>query len=167
MLNNEQVLIKLSQEFPDFILNNHEEYGMLIIETNREAIREIILYIRDEPSLKIDFFTTLCGLHYPENKSKELGVMYQLHSFEHNYRIRFKVFFSIEDPTCPSIQDIYNAANWQERQEYDFFGINFLNHPNLKRILNVDDMDYFPMRKEFKLEDATRTDKDDTFFGRA
>jgi len=53
-----------------------------------------------------------------------------------------------------------------ERETYDFFGVNFVGHPNLIRILNVDEMDYFPMRKEFPLEDQTRIDKDDEMFGR-
>jgi NADH-quinone oxidoreductase subunit C len=53
-----------------------------------------------------------------------------------------------------------------ERETYDFYGVNFVGHPNLKRILNVDEMDYFPMRKEFPLEDQTRIDKDDEMFGR-
>ena len=58
------------------------------------------------------------------------------------------------------------AANWMERETYDFYGVNFVGHPNLKRILNVEEMDYFPMRKEFPLEDQTRIDKDDEMFGR-
>jgi NADH-quinone oxidoreductase subunit C len=53
-----------------------------------------------------------------------------------------------------------------ERETYDFYGVNFIGHPNLKRILNVDEMDYFPLRKEFPLEDQTRADKDDEMFGR-
>ena len=53
-----------------------------------------------------------------------------------------------------------------ERETYDFYGVNFVGHPNLIRILNVDEMDYFPMRKEFPLEDQTRIDKDDEMFGR-
>lgn len=166
MLTHEIVLSKLKDQFQENIIHVTEEYGMLIVETNRDSIRDIIKFIRDDESLKIDFFTSLCGLHYPDHVAKEFGVMYQFHSLIHNYRIRFKVFFSKEDINCPSIQDIYSAANWQERQEYDFFGIIFTGHPNLKRILNMDEMDYFPMRKEYKLEDATRTDKDDRFFGR-
>jgi NADH-quinone oxidoreductase subunit C len=66
----------------------------------------------------------------------------------------------------PSITPLYSAANWQERETFDFYGIIFNGHPNLKRILNVDEMDYFPLRKEYPLEDGTRTDKDDTYFGR-
>ena len=61
---------------------------------------------------------------------------------------------------------LFPSANWMERQEYDFFGIEFEGHPDLRRILNVDEMDYFPMRKEFRLEDATRDDKEDKYFGR-
>jgi NADH-quinone oxidoreductase subunit C len=53
-----------------------------------------------------------------------------------------------------------------ERETFDFYGVLFEGHPNLTRILNEDSMDYFPMRKEFQLEDATREDKDDRFFGR-
>ncbi len=53
-----------------------------------------------------------------------------------------------------------------ERETYDFFGVIFRGHPNLKRVLNVDSMDYFPMRKEFPLEEGSRKDKDDTMFGR-
>jgi NADH-quinone oxidoreductase subunit C len=61
---------------------------------------------------------------------------------------------------------LFPSANWQERQEYDFFGVQFKGHPDLRRILNMDEMDYFPMRKEYVLEDDTRTDKEDSFFGR-
>jgi NADH-quinone oxidoreductase subunit C len=53
-----------------------------------------------------------------------------------------------------------------ERQEYDFFGVQFDGHPNLTRILNVEDLGVFPLRKEYRMEDGTRTDKDDRFFGR-
>ena len=63
--------------------------------------------------------------------------------------------------------DLFAGANWMERETYDFFGIEFVGHPDLRRILNEDSMDYFPMRKEYALEDATREDKDDRYFGRS
>jgi NADH:ubiquinone oxidoreductase subunit C len=65
-----------------------------------------------------------------------------------------------------TITDLFAGANWMERETYDFYGIEFTGHPDLRRILNMDDMDYFPMRKEYVLEDGTREDKDDRFFGR-
>ena len=65
----------------------------------------------------------MCGLHYPENKGKELGLMYQLHSLPKNLRIRLKIFFDINEPTVPSITFVFSAANWMEREAFDFYGI--------------------------------------------
>jgi NADH-quinone oxidoreductase subunit C len=65
-----------------------------------------------------------------------------------------------------TLTSVFQAANWMERETYDFYGVNFEGHPNLKRILNVDEMTIFPMRKEYPLEDQVRQDKNDTMFGR-
>ena len=80
--------------------------------------------------------------------------------------MRIKVFLAADDVHIPTMTTLYPTANWMERETYDFFGILFDGHPNLKRILNIDEMDYFPMRKEYPLEDATREDKIDALFGR-
>ena len=97
---------------------------------------------------------------------KQIAMMYQLHSLVTNCRLRFKAFTTADDLQFDSLIPVFSAANWMEREAYDFYGFKFKGHPNLKRILNVEDMDYFPMRKEYKIEDETRTDKDDTMFGR-
>jgi NADH-quinone oxidoreductase subunit C len=105
-------------------------------------------------------------VHYPEQKGRELAVVYHLHNLEDNVRLRFKIFTEINQPDIYTATGLFSAANWLERESYDFYGVNFVGHPNLKRILNVDEMDYFPMRKEYPLEDSTRIDKDDEMFGR-
>jgi NADH-quinone oxidoreductase subunit C len=102
----------------------------------------------------------------PEQSGREIGVVYHLHNLMENYRLRVKAWMPAADPQISTVTDIWAGANWMERETYDFFGILFKGHPNLKRILNVDHMDVFPLRKEFPLEDTTRTDKDDRFFGR-
>jgi NADH-quinone oxidoreductase subunit C len=114
----------------------------------------------------MSFLTTLCGIHYPFQKGAELGVVYHIHSLENNYRIRIKVWTSIDEPNIPSLTDLFASANWQERETFDFYGINFVGHPKMERILNMDEMTYHPLRKEFPLEDSTREDKADRFFGR-
>ncbi len=116
--------------------------------------------------MQFRFLTDLQAVHYPDNTGRELAVVYHLHNLQANVRIRFKVYTNISTPDVFSATALYSAANWMERETYDFFGVNFVGHPNLKRILNVDEMDYFPMRKEFPLEDQTRIDKDDDMFGR-
>ena len=70
------------------------------------------------------------------------------------------------DLVVPTLTEVYPAANWMEREAYDFYGFHFAGHPNLKRILNMDEMNYHPMRKEYPLEDGTRHDKEDKYFGR-
>ena len=93
-------------------------------------------------------------------------MVYHLHNLKENVRLRFKVFSAIQQPDVYTATGLFASANWMERETYDFFGVNFVGHPNLKRILNVDEMDYFPLRKEYPLEDQTRIDKDDEMFGR-
>jgi NADH-quinone oxidoreductase subunit C len=97
---------------------------------------------------------------------RELAVVYMLQNIRESYRIRFKVFTDINDPKVFTASNLFSTANWLEREAYDFFGVDFVGHPNLIRIMNVDEMDYFPLRKEFPVEDQTRIDKDDDMFGR-
>jgi NADH-quinone oxidoreductase subunit C len=158
------VVRKLIGNFGDFI-EFHEIMGdMLCVTIKKRVIHDVMLFLRDDKELQFNFLTTLCGMHYPERD--QLGVVYHLHSFENNHRIRVKTSTPISDPVIQTLTSIWPAANWMERETYDFYGIIFDGHPNLVRILNVDDMSVFPMRKDFPLEDQTREDKDDSMFGR-
>ena len=157
---------KLKAAFGESIISSEMLADYPVFTVKRDVICDIVRFLYDNEELSFQYLTTLAGLHYPDNAGHELGVMYQLHSLRNNYRIRLKVFFSINDPNVPSITPVFKSANWMERLEFDFFGIIFTGHPNLKRIVNVDDMTYHPMRKEYPLEDVTREDKDDKMFGR-
>ena len=123
-------------------------------------------FLFDDAELRFQFLSDLTAVHFPDRSGEELAVVYHLHNLRDNVRIRFRVFAPIEKPDVFSATALYQSANFMERETYDFFGINFVGHPNLKRILNVDEMTYFPLRKEFPLEDQTRIDKDDDMFGR-
>lgn len=133
----------------------------LVVEA--EAVRQLVAWLKEEK----DFFflTDICGIHYPEQE-KEFGVIYHLHNLMENARLRLKTFVTRANPVVPSLVNLFSGANWMERETFDFYGIQFEGHPNLTRILNVEFMDYHPLRKEYPLEDATRDDKDDKFFGR-
>jgi NADH-quinone oxidoreductase subunit C len=125
----------------------------------------VIRYLKEDENLKFTFLTDLCGIHYPD-RGLPLGVIYHLHNLRENFRLRVKTFLTLKDPVVPTVTDLFASANWMERETYDFYGILFEGHPNLKRILNVEYLDFFPMRKEYPLEDPTREDKDDRYFGR-
>src|SRR5690606_39183068 len=112
-----------------------------------------------------NLLTDITGIHYPEQELP-IGVSYHLHSFRKNVRVRIKLFLQEQQPTIPTTFNLWRGADWMERETYHFFGVQFEGHPDLRRILNMDDMVAFPMRKEFPLEDPKRVDKKDFFFGR-
>lgn len=165
-LTNDIIKQRLIEKFGENVKGFEELYGMLTFEAPKEINLKVLNFLFDDEQLKFRFMTDLCAVHYPDNAGKELAVVYHLHNLVDNVRIRFKVFSDINTPDVYTASGLFSAANWMERETYDFFGVNFVGHPNLKRILNVDEMDYFPLRKEYPLEDQTRTDKDDEMFGR-
>jgi NADH-quinone oxidoreductase subunit C len=165
-LSNENIKQRLIEKFGDQVGSFEEPYGMLTFEAPKDLNLKVLQFLYDDEALAFRFLTDLQAVHYPDNKGRELAVVYHLHNLVANVRIRFKVFTDIVQPDVYSATALFSSANWMERETYDFYGVNFVGHPNLKRILNVDEMDYFPMRKEFPLEEQTRVDKDDEMFGR-
>ncbi len=165
-LTNEKIQQKLTEKFGEDFFLFEESYGMLSFEAARDQNLKVLQFLYDDAELHFQFLTDLCAVNFPDQAGRELAVVYHLHNLTENVRIRFKVFTSIQDPDVFTASKLFSSANWMERETYDFYGVNFVGHPNLKRILNVDEMDYFPMRKEYPLEDQTRVDKDDEMFGR-
>ena len=166
MLTNEQIVQRLKEQFGDNISNVEEPYGMLTFEVPAAMNMEVMNFLYHDEELAFRFLTDLTVVHYPAFKNRELAVVYHMHNLVANCRIRYKAFIPIAQPDIATATTLFESANWQEREAYDFFGVNFVGHPNLKRIQNVDEMDYFPLRKEYPLEDQTRIDKDDEMFGR-
>ncbi|MDP4148056.1 MAG: NADH-quinone oxidoreductase subunit C [Bacteroidota bacterium] len=166
LLNNQTIKERLIAKFGDQVAHFEEPYGMLTFEAPRELNLKILQFLFDDEQLRFQFLTDLCAVHYPGQAGRELAVVYHLHNLVDNVRLRFKIYAPIAQPDVFTVTALYESANWMERETFDFFGVNFVGHPNLKRILNVDEMEYFPMRKEFPMEDQTRIDKDDAMFGR-
>jgi NADH-quinone oxidoreductase subunit C len=166
-LENTQIQDKLTETFGESVMNFRQEKDIFTFEVASDKMTSVILFLKNEESLNFHFLTDLCGIHYPDNKvNEQFAVVYHLHNWIENKRIRIKSFINGEIPEIKTISNIFLCANWMERETYDFYGINFIGHPQLKRILNMDEMVSFPMRKEFPMEDSGRTDKDDRFFGR-
>jgi NADH-quinone oxidoreductase subunit C len=165
-LSNERVQQKLTEKFGEQLTGWEQPYGMLTFVAPKELNLKVLQYLFDDAELQFRFLTDICAVHYPDRRGEELAVVYHLHNLVDNVRLRFKVFTDITQPDVFSATALYAGANWMERETYDFYGVNFVGHPNLIRVLNVDEMDYFPLRKEYPLEDQTRIDKDDDMFGR-
>lgn len=155
---------RLSEAQPGAVIQAELLYDFPVFTINKDKAHDVLSFLKNDPELNFHFLTDLTGMQTADEK--QLGVIYHLHNMPKNYRIRVKTFFDINKPEIPTATDLWKGANWMERETYDFFGIRFKGHPNLARILNVDEMDIFPMRKEYPLEDQSREDKSDKMFGR-
>ncbi|GIV26454.1 MAG: NADH-quinone oxidoreductase subunit C [Bacteroidia bacterium] len=160
----ESLKADLMQQFPDGIVSAELPYNFPTITVKHNVIKDVLIYLKESEKWNFFFLTDLTGIQTPDEQ--HLGVIYHLHNMITNQRIRVKTFFGIDKPEVPTVTDLWKTANWMERETYDFFGIVFKGHPDLRRILNPDEMDIFPLRKEYPVEDQTREDKDDTMFGR-
>ncbi len=156
------VIDSLVKTFGDAIVSQERVVDMLVITVKKVSIHDVLKHCKEQ--LDFNFLSTLCGMHYPDRDA--LGLVILLHSMWSGHRIRLKTETPLKDPVFATFTDLWPAANWMERETWDFYGIQFTGHPNLKRILNMEDFPAFPMRKDYPLEDPTREDKDDSFFGR-
>jgi len=152
-------IIEAADDSANYFLDNWNEHNFTV---SKSSIFDIIKALKENG---FQYLVDITGAHYPDTEN-EYQIVYHIHNLTENLRIRLKVNLDSKNLEVPSMVSLYDGANWMERETFDFYGISFTNHPNLTRILNVDDMDYHPMRKEYKLEDETRTDKSDKYFGR-
>lgn len=164
-MENSILLEKLQENFPAKVVEVPDAHGLLTIVVDVEDVIEVLRFLKTASELQFIHLTDITAVHYP-HLEKEFAVVYHIHSLIHNVRIRVKVFLYGPNPEIPSATVVWKGANWMERETFDFFGVNFIGHPDLRRILNVDEMEVFPMRKEYPLEDPNRVDKKDLYFGR-
>ena len=165
MDHKNDIITTLREKFSTDILSTDSTGDILSVTVSGKSLYSIIEFLKNDPDANYIFLTDICGTHYPDNELP-LGIIYHLHNLVENRRIRIKTFVPLSNPEVASVTPLFSSANWMERETYDFYGIIFTGHPNLKRILNVEYLDFFPMRKEYPLEDPTREDKDNRFFGR-
>lgn len=164
-LDNQKVWELLRERFDDQVSIIGEPHGLLTVVTSKETIIQLLTFAKEDKNLQFTYLTDITAVHYPEQKDA-FAVVYHVHNLFQNIRLRIKVFIDGVNPSIPTATTVWNGANWMERETFDFFGIQFEGHPDLRRILNMDDLEVFPMRKEYPLEDPNRVDKKDFYFGR-
>lgn len=161
---HDNILSALENQFPGSVLVSSDERDFPVFHLEKNQLIAVLTFLKQEKGFS--FLTTMCGIHFPEQGDHEFALMYQLHNLVQNQRIRIKVFMAKNQMEAPTVTTIWPTANWMEREAFDFYGFKFTGHPDLRRILNMDEMNYHPLRKEYALEDAGRDDKEDKYFGR-
>ena len=148
------ILEKLQQAFPGEILETHDYLADLTVVIRKEKLHLLLAFLKNEPGLEFEMLIDLCGADYlPKVKSGEarFELVYHLYSLTHNHRLRVRVKVSAEDMTVPTVTDLWQNADWCEREAFDMFGYQFHGHPNLKRLLMFDGFEGHPLRKDYPI----------------
>jgi NADH-quinone oxidoreductase subunit C len=145
------VLASLARTFDGVIEKVVVDRDELTFYLRREDLPLVAQALRDDPDLRFELCSSVSGVHYPHDIGRELHAVYHLTSITHGRRLRLEVTCPDADPHIPSLVSIYPTADWQEREAWDFFGIQFDGHPALTRIQMPDDWPGHPQRKDYPL----------------
>ncbi|HEY0901597.1 MAG TPA: NADH-quinone oxidoreductase subunit C [Micavibrio sp.] len=123
--------------------------GELVLHAKRDAIVDVLQFLRDDRECAFKVLIDLCGADYP-GRAERFDVVYHLLSMTQNNRIRVKVTTD-ENTPVPSVVPVFSVANWFERETWDMYGVYFSGHPDLRRILTDYGFEGHPLRKDFPL----------------
>ena len=126
-----------------------DDFNQLQISISANQILDVVDFIKNDEACEFRQITDIAGVDFPE-RTKRFDVIYHFLSFKHNIRLRIKITVS-ETETISSITSIFPAANWFEREAFDMYGIQFKDHPDLRRILTDYGFEGYPLRKDFPL----------------
>ena len=148
------ILEKIKEKFLDDVYETQEFRGDLVAVVNKDIIREVMKFLKTDPKLDFNILMDLSAVDYLwQERVPRFDVVYHVYSLARNYRLRVKASVDEKNPVIDSIVSLWPIADWFEREVYDLFGVKFLNHPDLRRILNPADWKGFPLRKDYSHPD--------------
>jgi NADH-quinone oxidoreductase subunit C len=147
--DGEQTTLALQEKFTEAVIGTGAFRDQHWVELRLDHLVEVCRWLRDDPAADYDCLLDVTAVHWPDDR-QPIEMVYHLYSFSRNDRLRLKARTGDGDPV-PTLSSVWPAANWNERETYDMFGIRFEAHPDLRRILMPDDYTDFPLRKELPL----------------
>ena len=142
-------LEKLSAEFPDAVIEQ-EESGH--IQMNPAKWNSVAAFLKKTEGLEFDSCMCITGVDLGVEEGLE--ARYNLHSMKHNHKLEIRISVSRDNPSIPTVSDVWQIANWFEREVYDMVGIIFIDHPDLRRMLLPEDWAGYPLRKDYEEPEA-------------
>lgn len=149
MADGERAIELLRAKFPQGVISAGSYRDQHWAEIRVERLLDVCRWLKEDPETSYEFLTDVTAVHWPDD-SEVMEVVYHLFSLSRNDRVRLKLRTGDRGPV-PSLNGLWDSANWNEREAYDMFGIVFEGHPDLRRILMPDEYTDRPLRKEFPL----------------
>lgn len=147
-METSQIAERIKGKFGEAGVEFHPETADSYIIVPAEKVVEICRFLRDDPEIHLNAFSSISGVDWPEEG--RIDVVYHLASYEHHNVCVLKVQLPRENPEVPTLEGLWKAANWFERETYDLLGVRFTGHSNLKRLLLPDDWEGYPLRKDYE-----------------
>ena len=139
---------RLRAQFGDDVQDVADQFGHAVVTVTQGRHHEIAQFLRDDPDLGFDYFDFTAGVDLGENGFE---VVTHLYSTSRNHHVRLKLRCDKESPTAPTLSDLWSGANWHERETWELFGVHFVGHPHLVKLLLPEPFEGHPLRKDFEL----------------
>lgn len=146
------ILDRLRQKFGDYIQDTHDRLGNDTAVVDRAHLVQVATFLKSDPELLFDMPIDCTAVDWLGRREPRFDVVYHLYSTVRHHRIRLKIPVTAEDPSCPSLTSLWRGMNWHEREAWDLYGIRFVGHPKLKRILLYDEFVGHPLRKDYPID---------------
>ena len=153
MLNLEDLEKKINSELTTKINSSNIKHGQLYIDIDKEDLLDVVLFLKTNKDTKFRQLIDITVVDYPES-AKRFKVVYLFLSHEFNQRLVLNYLIN-ENEIIPSLTSVFPSANWMEREVFDMYGVNFKDHPDLRRILTDYGFEGHPLRKDFPLTGHT------------
>ena len=153
MLNLEDLEKKINSELTTKINSTNIKHGQLYIDIDKEDLLDVVLFLKTNKDTKFRQLTDITVVDYPES-AKRFKVVYLFLSHEFNQRLVLNYLIN-ENEIIPSLTSVFPSANWMEREVFDMYGVDFKDHPDLRRILTDYGFEGHPLRKDFPLTGHT------------
>ena len=156
-MERKEIKNKIEVLFPELdLVFNNDSVDMLEIVVNRNDIIFFMETMKSDPDLNFSMLSSVTAVDYKTYKSSKkthrFEAVYHLYSLEKKHRVRVQSYLNDSKPEIETLSSIWKSANWMEREAYDMYGINYINHPNMKRVLLWEGYNGHPLRKEYPLK---------------
>lgn len=148
----EAVLVLLKGKLGQHISFSELSLGDAVVEVQRTGALDFFKILKLDSELAFNFLVSITAVDWLDQKPERFTIVYHLLSMTHGYRLRVKIPVSERDPEVDSLTELWAAANFLEREVWDMYGIKFLGHPDLRRVLLYDEFKGHPLRKDYPVQ---------------
>jgi len=145
---SEELIDIVRDEFEDLVLDSHSRHGNDTVVVEKSRVPEVIRFLKEDESTDMNLLRDISCVDYHQRVPR-FEVVYVLYSIRKKHMLMVRTPVKEDDCTVPTISELYNCAGWIEREVYDMYGIEFVDHPDLRRVLLYEEFDGHPLRKDY------------------